>query len=26
MKEVFIIDAIRTPIGKFGGALKDTRP
>ncbi|HMS65757.1 MAG TPA: acetyl-CoA C-acyltransferase, partial [Ignavibacteria bacterium] len=26
MKEVYIIDAVRTPIGKFGGSLKDTRP
>ncbi len=26
MKEVFIIDAIRTPIGKYGGALSGTRP
>lgn len=26
MKEVFIIDALRTPIGKFAGALKDVRP
>jgi len=26
MKEVFIIDAVRTPIGKYGGALKDVRP
>lgn len=25
-KEVFIIDATRTPIGKYGGALKDVRP
>lgn len=25
-KEVFIVDAARTPIGKFGGALKDVRP
>lgn len=25
-KEVFIIDAARTPIGKYGGALKDVRP
>jgi 3-oxoadipyl-CoA thiolase len=24
--EVFIIDATRTPIGKYGGALKDVRP
>ncbi|MBC8923809.1 acetyl-CoA C-acyltransferase, partial [Escherichia coli] len=23
MKEVVIIDAVRTPIGKFGGSLKD---
>ncbi|MBB5392321.1 MULTISPECIES: 3-oxoadipyl-CoA thiolase [unclassified Herbaspirillum] len=25
MKDVFICDAIRTPIGRFGGALKDVR-
>jgi 3-oxoadipyl-CoA thiolase len=25
-KEAFIIDAARTPIGKYGGALKDVRP
>jgi len=25
-KEVFIIDASRTPIGKYAGALKDVRP
>lgn len=25
-KEVFIVDATRTPIGKYGGALKDVRP
>ncbi len=25
MKEAFICDAIRTPIGRFGGALKDVR-
>ncbi|MCI0448849.1 MAG: 3-oxoadipyl-CoA thiolase, partial [Chlorobi bacterium] len=25
-KEVFIIDATRTPIGKYGGSLKDVRP
>ena len=25
-REVFIIDATRTPIGKYGGALKDIRP
>ncbi|HET9432914.1 MAG TPA: acetyl-CoA C-acetyltransferase, partial [Chitinophagaceae bacterium] len=23
MKEVYIISAVRTPIGSFGGALKD---
>lgn len=23
MREVFIVDAVRTPIGRFGGALKD---
>ena len=26
MKEVFIIDAIRTPIGKYGGCLSSVRP
>src|SRR5688572_31004146 len=26
MKDVFIIDAIRTPIGKYGGALSTVRP
>jgi len=26
MKEVFIIDAIRTPIGKYGGVLSTIRP
>lgn len=26
MKEAVIIDAVRTPIGKFNGALKDVRP
>lgn len=26
MKEVFIIDAVRTPIGKYGGALAAVRP
>lgn len=26
MKEVFIIDAIRTPIGRYGGKLSHTRP
>ncbi len=26
MKDVFIIDAIRTPIGKYGGALSTIRP
>jgi 3-oxoadipyl-CoA thiolase len=25
-KEVFIVDATRTPIGKYGGSLKDVRP
>jgi 3-oxoadipyl-CoA thiolase len=25
-KEVFIVDATRTPIGRYGGALKDVRP
>src|ERR1700741_3555489 len=26
MKQAYVIDAIRTPIGKFGGALSQTRP
>lgn len=26
IREVFAVDAIRTPIGKFGGVLKDVRP
>jgi len=26
MKEVFIVDAIRTPIGKYGGTLSSVRP
>jgi 3-oxoadipyl-CoA thiolase len=26
MKEAVIVDALRTPIGRFGGALKDVRP
>jgi 3-oxoadipyl-CoA thiolase len=26
MKEVYICDAIRTPIGKYGGALSEVRP
>lgn len=26
MKDVFVIDALRTPIGKFGGALSTMRP
>lgn len=26
MKEVFICDAIRTPVGKYGGALSSVRP
>src|SRR5699024_7346094 len=25
-KEVYIVDAVRTPIGKFKGALKNVRP
>jgi len=25
-KDVFIVDAARTPIGKYGGSLKDVRP
>ena len=26
MREAVIIDAVRTPVGKYGGALKDVRP
>lgn len=26
MKEVFVIDALRTPVGKYGGALSSVRP
>ncbi|MCS6819960.1 MAG: acetyl-CoA C-acyltransferase [Chitinophagales bacterium] len=26
MKDVFVVDALRTPIGKFGGALSSIRP
>src|SRR6476620_11674663 len=26
MQEVFIVDAIRTPIGRYGGALSSVRP
>jgi 3-oxoadipyl-CoA thiolase len=26
MKDVFVIDAVRTPIGKYGGALSSVRP
>jgi acetyl-CoA acetyltransferase len=26
MQEVFVIDAVRTPIGKYGGALATIRP
>jgi len=26
MREIVIIDAVRTPIGRFGGELKDVRP
>ncbi len=26
MREVVIVDAIRTPIGRYGGALRDVRP
>ncbi|HEY9676414.1 MAG TPA: thiolase family protein [Drouetiella sp.] len=26
MKEAVIVDAVRTPIGRYGGALKDIRP
>jgi 3-oxoadipyl-CoA thiolase len=26
VKEVYIVDAARTPVGKYGGALKDIRP
>jgi acetyl-CoA acetyltransferase len=24
-KDVFIVDAVRTPVGKYGGSLKDAR-
>ena len=24
-KDVFIVDAVRTPVGKYGGSLKDSR-
>src|SRR4051812_7696091 len=26
LRDVFIVDAVRTPIGKFGGALASVRP
>lgn len=26
MKDVFVVDAVRTPVGKYGGALANTRP
>ena len=26
MRDAVIIDAVRTPVGKYGGALKDVRP
>lgn len=26
MNEVFVIDALRTPIGKYGGSLSSVRP
>lgn len=26
MQEVYVVDALRTPIGKYGGALANTRP
>ena len=26
MREVVIVDAVRTPIGRYGGALAQTRP
>ena len=26
MKDVYVIDAVRTPIGKYGGALSNVRP
>src|SRR5271166_1467053 len=26
MEEVVIVDAVRTPIGRYGGCLKDVRP
>lgn len=26
MREIVVVDAVRTPIGRYGGALKDVRP
>ncbi|CAM5579466.1 thiolase family protein [Streptomyces tanashiensis] len=26
IRDVYIVDAVRTPIGKFGGALASVRP
>ncbi|MBI3978464.1 MAG: 3-oxoadipyl-CoA thiolase [Chloroflexi bacterium] len=26
MREAYVVDAVRTPIGRYGGALKDVRP
>ena len=26
MKSVYIVDPLRTPVGKYGGALKGVRP
>ena len=26
MQEIFVIDAVRTPIGRYGGALSTVRP
>ena len=26
MKPVYVIDAVRTPVGKYGGALSSIRP
>ncbi|MDX1772246.1 MAG: 3-oxoadipyl-CoA thiolase, partial [Planococcaceae bacterium] len=26
MREVVIVDAVRTPIGRYNGSLKDVRP
>ncbi|SCE25106.1 Thiolase, N-terminal domain, partial [Streptomyces sp. SolWspMP-sol7th] len=26
VREVYVVDAVRTPVGKYGGALAGTRP